>query len=280
MIVPPILRKYGKVFREVFRSGADFFRFRNEMGDFRTLPGTIFAALPLAIRLVFSEEGNAMSTVVEAGVEGVQPEKVALSDRDFRRALAEVAPHLRAFARGLCGCRDRADDLAQEAMLRAWAARERYAAGTNFKAWTFTILRNHFYSEARRARFHGEYDELAAERILRAEASQESAVELADVLRALTAIPETYREALVLVAAGNLSYEEIADICGIALGTVKSRICRARAMLSKIIESGQLPDFRHNFVLGGEAIDAFFGELVKIANVNADTARLAQRVAA
>lgn len=223
-----------------------------------------------------------MSATIEASVEAEnEPEiKTALSDRDFKRALAEVAPHLRAFARGLCGCRDRADDLAQEAMLRAWAARERYAAGTNFKAWTFTILRNHFYSEARRARFHGEYDELAAERILRAEASQESAVELADVLRALTAIPESYREALVLVAAGNLSYEEIADICGIALGTVKSRICRARAMLSKIIESGQLPDFRHNFVLNGDAIDAFFAELVKVANVDHSAAQQSRRLLA
>ncbi|TYC86406.1 sigma-70 family RNA polymerase sigma factor [Novosphingobium sp. BW1] len=194
-------------------------------------------------------------------------ETTALSDEEFKRALADVAPHLRAFARGLCGNRDRADDLAQEAMLRAWAARERYAAGTNFKAWTFTILRNHFYSEARRARFHGEYDELAAERILRTDATQESAIELADVLRALEAIPANYREALILVAAGHLSYEEIASICDIALGTVKSRICRARAMLSKIIESGQLPDSRHEFVLTGEAIDAFFAELGKVSNV-------------
>ncbi|MCJ2185502.1 sigma-70 family RNA polymerase sigma factor [Novosphingobium beihaiensis] len=194
------------------------------------------------------------------------PAGKALSDRKFKQALADVAPHLRAFARGLCGDRDRADDLAQEAMLRAWAARDRYMAGTNFKAWTFTILRNHFYSEARRARFHGEYDELAAERILCADAGQESAIELADVIRALTAIPESYREALVLVAAGNLSYEEIAEICGVALGTVKSRICRARAMLANVIDSGQLPDFRHNFVLKGEAIEAFFGELSKIAN--------------
>ena len=146
------------------------------------------------------------------------------------------------------------------------AARDRYAAGTNFKAWTFTILRNHFYSEARRARFHGEYDESVAERVLSTEASQESTLELEDVIRALTAIPDAYREALVLVAAGNLSYEEIAQICGIALGTVKSRICRARAMLLKIIESGQLPDFRYNFVLNGDAIDAFFAELDKIAN--------------
>jgi RNA polymerase sigma factor (sigma-70 family) len=213
-----------------------------------------------------------MSAVALAGSapEG-QPEAqiaVTLTDREFKRALAEVAPHLRAFARGLCGCRDRADDLAQEAMLRAWAARDRYAAGTKFKAWIFTILRNHFYSEARRSRFHGEYDEIAAERILRAPATQESALELTDVLRALTAIPETYREALILVAAGNLSYEEIANICGIALGTVKSRICRARAMLTKVLETGQLPDARHDFVVTGDAIDAFFSELVKIANTD------------
>ncbi|SFG34976.1 RNA polymerase sigma-70 factor, ECF subfamily [Novosphingobium sp. CF614] len=213
-----------------------------------------------------------MSTTSEARAGIAAKPATALSDRDFKQALADVAPHLRAFARGLCGCRDRADDLAQEAMLRAWAARERYMAGTNFKAWTFTILRNHFYSEARRARFHGEYDELAAERILCAEASQESAIELADVLRALTSIPETYREALVLVAAGNFSYEEIADICGIALGTVKSRICRARAMLLKVIDSGQLPDFRHNFVLTGDAVDSFFAELSKIANIDHRTA--------
>lgn len=190
----------------------------------------------------------------------------ALSDSDFKRALSDVAPHLRAFARGLCGDRERADDLAQEAMLRAWAARERYAAGTNFKAWTFTILRNHFYSEARRARFHGDYDELAAEQILKTPPSQDKTVELRDVLRALEAMPDNYREALVLVAAGNLSYEEIAEICGIALGTVKSRICRARALLSNILDSGQLPDNRHDFVLKGDAIDAFFAELHKIAN--------------
>lgn len=198
-----------------------------------------------------------------------------LSDADFKRALADVAPHLRAFARGLCGDRDRADDLAQEAMMRAWAARDRYTAGTNFKAWTFTILRNNFYSEARRARFHGEYDEVAAERILSAPASQDQAIELRDVLRGLEAIPDNYREALVLVAAGNLSYEEVADICGVALGTVKSRICRARAMLSNVIESGQLPDHRHNFVLKGDAVDAFFAELDSIGNFVASDAAAA-----
>lgn len=154
--------------------------------------------------------------------------------------------------------------------MRAWAARDRYHAGTNFKAWTFTILRNQFYSEARRNRFRGDYDEGVAERTLRAPAGQEDAIALADVLRALSVLPDTHREALILVAVGNLSYEEIADICGIALGTVKSRICRARAMLTHTLESGQLPDFRHNFVLKGQALDAFFAELARVANSSAD----------
>jgi len=199
----------------------------------------------------------------------------ALSDREFQHSLTQVAPHLRAFARSLCGCRDRADDLAQDAMLRAWAARGSYKAGTNFKAWTFTILRNQFYSEARRNRFRGEYDEAAAERILKTSGSQEEQAELSDVLRALSTLPDTHREALILVAIGGLSYEEISEICGVALGTVKSRICRARAMLTHVIESGQLPDFRHNFVIGGDAIEAFFQELGRVAN----TEELLSRVA-
>lgn len=212
--------------------------------------------------------GTQARSVENAAQDDPYRERRPLSDRDFKRALTDVAPHLRAFARALCGCRDRADDLAQETLMRAWAARERYCAGTNFKAWTFTILRNHFYSEARRARFHGDYDELVAERTLRAPASQESAVELEDVLRALSMVPESYREALILVAVGSLSYDEIADICGVALGTVKSRICRARAMLAQILELGQMPDFRHNFVLSGSAIELLFSELRRIANVD------------
>lgn len=191
-----------------------------------------------------------------------------LSEAEFHQELTRIAPHLRAFARSLCGCRDRADDLAQDTMLRAWGARDRYRAGTNFKAWTFTILRNQFYSEVRRKRFTGEYDEAMAERTLRTQGSQEESVELGDVLRALETLPDTHREALILVAIGSLSYEEVADICGVALGTVKSRICRARAMLCHVLESGQLPDYRHNFTLSGEAFCAFFDELDRIGNAN------------
>lgn len=190
-----------------------------------------------------------------------------LPENEFKQELARVAPHLRAFARSLCGSADRADDLAQDAMMKAWAARDRYRAGTNFKAWTFTILRNQFYSETRRNRFRGEYDEAVAERILFTPGAQESSLELGDVLRALAAIPAGYREALILVSVEGMSYEEAAAVCNIAVGTVKSRVSRARAMLSNIMESGLLPDFRHNFVLKGDSIDSFFDELVRIANV-------------
>lgn len=198
-----------------------------------------------------------------------------LDDATFKASLTAVTPHLRAFARTLSGCRERADDLAQETLLKAWSARSSYRAGTNFKAWTFTILRNHFYSEARRARFTGEYDQEMAERTLRTFGNQEDSLQLADVARALDTLPATHRDALILVAIGDLSYEAIAEVCGIALGTVKSRICRARAMLANVLESGQLPDARHDFVMEGDAIELMFAELRRVSNNNT-----AQRIAA
>lgn len=191
-----------------------------------------------------------------------------LSDTAFHAELESITPHLRAFARTLCGCRERADDLAQETLLKAWAARESYRAGTNFKAWTFTILRNQFYSEARRARFTGEYDQDMAERTLSGFGNQEHAVELADVLRALETLPSANREALILAAVGDLAYEEIAEICGIALGTVKSRICRARMMLVAALDGGVLPDSRHDFVIEGNALDLLFAEMRRAANAD------------
>lgn len=192
-----------------------------------------------------------------------------LSDNDFHKALVRITPHLRAFARTLCGSADNADDLAQTSLLKAWAARNSYRAGTNFKAWMFTILRNQFYSEARRARFTGDYDQEMAERTLCTKGGQESSIELADVMRAMETLPANYRDALILVAVGDFAYEEVAEICDVALGTVKSRICRARAMLAAAIEGGQLPDARHDYVMEGDAVDLLFAKLRSIANTDA-----------
>ena len=160
---------------------------------------------------------------------------------DFKRELTEVVPHLRAFARGLCGRPDMADDLVQEALMKAWAAQERFEPGTSMRAWTFVILRNAYLTDMRRNRFRGEYDEGVAERILTAPAGQEEPIHLSDMHRALLTLPPERREALLLVGAGGFSYEEAAEICGCAIGTIKSRVGRARAALNTMLTDGSIP---------------------------------------
>lgn len=170
------------------------------------------------------------------------PERSAEDKRAFKRELTEVVPHLRAFARGLCGRPDMADDLVQEALLKAWAAQHRFEPGTSMRAWTFVILRNAYLTDMRRNRFRGEYDEGVAERILTAPAGQEEPIHLSDLHRALLTLPPERREALLLVGAGGFSYEEAANICGCAVGTIKSRVGRARAALASMIQDGDIPD--------------------------------------
>lgn len=160
----------------------------------------------------------------------------------FKKELTDVVPHLRAFARGLCGRPDMADDLVQETMLKAWAAQDRFEPGTSMRAWTFVILRNAYLTDMRRNRFRGDYDELTAERILTAPAGQEEPIHLSDLHRALLTLPAERREALLLVGAGGFSYEEAAEICGCAVGTIKSRVGRARATLNSMLEDGDLPE--------------------------------------
>ena len=170
------------------------------------------------------------------------PVRSAEDKRAFKRELTDVVPHLRAFARGLCGRPDMADDLVQETLLKAWAAQERFEPGTSMRAWTFVILRNAYLTDMRRNRFRGEYDEGVAERILTAPAGQEEPIHLSDMHRALRTLPPKHREALLLVGAGGFSYEEAANICGCAVGTIKSRVGRARSALSSMIEDGDIPD--------------------------------------
>jgi RNA polymerase sigma factor (sigma-70 family) len=169
---------------------------------------------------------------------------VALSDTDFKAQLALVIPQLRAFGRSLSGSVDLADDLVQETLLKAWAARSRYEAGTNMRAWTFIILRNLFLSQMRRNRFRGEWDDVAADRILSMPAGQDKIIELADVHRALQFLPAAQREALILVGAGGFSYDDAAEICGVAVGTVKSRVARGRIALEAVLEGNVLPSRR------------------------------------
>jgi RNA polymerase sigma-70 factor (ECF subfamily) len=176
---------------------------------------------------------------------GQEPrEHQPLSDEEFKQELSRVIPHLRAFGRSLSGNRDLADDLVQETLLKAWAARARFQAGTNMRAWTFIILRNLFLSQMRRARFKGEWDDITANRVLAAPAGQEHHVELSDMQRALMHLPQPQREALILVGAGGFAYEEAAEICGCAVGTIKSRVARGRVALEALLNDGKLPSRR------------------------------------
>jgi len=185
-------------------------------------------------------------------------------DRDFKRELVALIPQLRAFARTLTGDPTAADDLAQEAMIKAWDARAGYEMGTNMKAWTFMILRNQFYSEKRRSWRQTQLDQEAAERTLVAVDDPASPVALNEVRLALAMLPMEQREALVLVGAGGFAYEEAAEICGCAVGTVKSRVSRARRALQAILDDGS---YERDAAGAGEAMSA----------IMADAERLSQR---
>jgi RNA polymerase sigma-70 factor (ECF subfamily) len=166
-----------------------------------------------------------------------------MSDRQTKRfedELLQAVPFLRAFARSLCHDAEQAEDLAQEALLKAWQCREQFQAGTNLRAWLATILRNRFYSLGRRRKWQADYDQEIIERTLMAPDDPESSVELEDVRRALAMLPDFQREALILVGAGGMSYEEVAQIAGCPLGTVKSRVRRARDELQAILFDGRV----------------------------------------
>jgi RNA polymerase sigma-70 factor (ECF subfamily) len=167
-----------------------------------------------------------------------RPSRSGTDDEGFKRDLVTLIPHLRAFARTLCGDPTQADDLAQDAMMKAWDARASFQMGTNMKAWTFMILRNQFYSEKRRSWRQTQLDQEAAERTLVAVDNPEAPVALDELRQGLAMLPIEQREALILVGAGGFAYEEAAAICECAVGTVKSRVSRARRALQGILESG------------------------------------------
>jgi len=167
--------------------------------------------------------------------------KAKLSPSDeaqFKAELVALIPHLRAFARSMTGSPSEADDLAQEALAKAWQARESFTVGTNLKAWAFMILRNQFYTDKRRSWRNVQLDQEAAERTLVARDDPMAPLELNELRMALSALAAEQREALILIGAGGMSYEEAAAICDCAVGTVKSRVSRARQTLRELLESG------------------------------------------
>lgn len=157
---------------------------------------------------------------------------------NFSGLLETCIPHLRAYARSLTRNSDAADDLVQDALVRGWAARQQFAPGTNFKAWMFTILRNHFLSERRRDRQDSRpIDDIVDVRLTCAP-SQDVVIHFDDMTRAFWQLSPHHREILMFIGAMGLSYEETAGIIGCAVGTVRSRLSRARFELQALLDKG------------------------------------------
>ncbi|MCX5517948.1 sigma-70 family RNA polymerase sigma factor [Kaistia defluvii] len=156
----------------------------------------------------------------------------------MKNELVDALPMLRAFARSISGNRDRADDLVQETVMRALANKDKFQVGTNLHAWLVTILRNQYYSEGRKRRREVEDAEGTHAARLSDIGAQHGHLELDDFLRAMQLLPDEQREALVLIGASGFSYEEAAEICDVKVGTVKSRVSRARARLEEIMSGG------------------------------------------
>jgi len=154
-----------------------------------------------------------------------------LGRAEFERALVDSISPLKAAARSMTGPGGEAEDLAQTTLAKAWAARESYAAGTNFRGWLITIMRNQNRSNRRRSRPHGDYDPMVAAETLATPASAEASARLSDTRRAMARLPRGQREALVRVGVLGHSCDEAARRAGCAVGSVKSRVSRARAAL-------------------------------------------------
>jgi RNA polymerase sigma-70 factor (ECF subfamily) len=160
-----------------------------------------------------------------------------------REEILATLPRLRAFAISLTGKVDRADDLVQETLVRALTNIDSFEPGTNLQGWLFTILRNQFRSEYRKLRREVEDVDGRHAETLTAPIEQHSHLEFNEFRQALAKLPDDQREALILVGASGFSYEEAAQICGCAVGTIKSRVNRARVRLADMLAIEGTNDF-------------------------------------
>ena len=154
---------------------------------------------------------------------------------EFRAGLLAAIPSLRAFAISLIGAADKADDLVQETLVKAWAKQDSFTPGTNLKAWLFTILRNEFYTQMRkRGREVTDTEGVHAAK-LAGHPEQHGHLDMQDFRAALDQLAPDQKEAIILVGASGFSYEEAAEVCDCAVGTIKSRVSRARTRLAEIL---------------------------------------------
>ena len=161
---------------------------------------------------------------------------MVFSTEKFRKELLKTIPLLKSYARTLTPSPDAADDLLQETLLLAWEKRCGLRDIKQIKSWLYAIMRNRFYSVVRRAKNEVEDpdDERALE--LAVSAPQDSVLELNDVTKALGQLPHEQQQSLMLICIERLSYDEAAGICGCAIGTLKSRVSRARSALLKQVQ--------------------------------------------
>ncbi|MEP2640687.1 RNA polymerase sigma factor [Roseobacter sp.] len=158
-----------------------------------------------------------------------------MSDADPRDALVEHLPAMRAFAISLTRNSATADDMVQDTLVKAWTNIDKFQAGTNMRAWLFTILRNTYYSSRRKANrevadIDGTHTESLAEK-----PAHDGRLQMIDFREAFAQLSDEQREALLLVGASGFSYDEAAEMCGVAVGTIKSRTNRARLRLAELM---------------------------------------------
>lgn len=145
-------------------------------------------------------------------------------------------PALRAFALSLARNGALADDLVQDTLEKGWLNLDRYEPGTNMRAWLFTILRNTFYSDRRKLVKEVAYEDASDQKEMSVGPDHDSRLAMDEFQKAFSTLPVDQREALSLIAVAGFTYGEAAETCGVAIGTVKSRVNRARIQLAKVLE--------------------------------------------
>lgn len=154
----------------------------------------------------------------------------------FQDQIIALIPRLRAYAMSLSGSSAEADDIVQDALMRAWRFRDGYQMGTNLRAWLYRIVRNAFYTQAAKRRDTVEDVDGRWAATLSCRPEQEWRVQYGELLRAMGQLSPDARDALLLVVSSGLSYQEAAEICGCAVGTMKSRVNRARGRLAQLVD--------------------------------------------
>jgi RNA polymerase sigma-70 factor (ECF subfamily) len=187
--------------------------------------------------IILANVNTPRSTAVDKVTEQITPQP---SVQDIMLA---ALPNLRAFAMSLSGSADRADDLVQETVVRAMTSIGSFTPGTNMAAWLFTILRNLFRSQYRKRRREVEDPDGSYIASLKLPPEQFGRLEFKELIEALAKLPDVQREALLLVAASGFSYDEAAAICEVAVGTIKSRVSRARQLLAELLVIGSPEKF-------------------------------------